>query len=539
MMSATADRSKLSKFAEIFRPAEKPAPRHWRFSERSVAVRLFITCWIVFALHFATNTVREIYPALTLGDDFSFDVSAYKDLHPDLFELPGRGAFINNNPGASIIGSVPYAIARPVVERAVERVQRARSAAPRQAEAVEYKTIYPMAQEFHRRARARGIDVKLGMAAAIMQAFAMAPLSALGVVVMFGVLVRLTASVKTSLLLALLYAFATPILYRTAQLNQNVLIAHFAFFSFVALWRPGADLSWPNRPRYFLAGLLAGWTVVLDYSGLVAVLALGAYALARRASLSTALKRPGDLWLFAAGVALCGAVLMAYQWSCFGNPFLPAQSYMPPATYTNHGYRGFGLPRLDLLWETAFGLRFGLFTSAPVLLLALYARGWLRGPRRLFGRDELGCVAGFVVAFFLFCSANQYGWMQFNTGVRHIVPVVPFLFLLTAQVLLHMPRALAIALGVGATYWSWCLAMYRDVEQGRGIVEAFLHVSTQGPRLPWMSTLQQMGYLSSDALLLLLLLIVAGVLWAVWNVGGRPAMRVHHPQSPTVEPHGL
>jgi len=78
-----------------------------RYSNKSIAIRLFLTCWIIYCLHFATNTVREIYPALSLGDHFSFDVSEYLGLHSDIFELPGKGAFINNNPGASILGALP------------------------------------------------------------------------------------------------------------------------------------------------------------------------------------------------------------------------------------------------------------------------------------------------------------------------------------------------------------------------------------------------------------------------------------------------
>ncbi|HEX9107567.1 MAG TPA: hypothetical protein VF832_10075, partial [Longimicrobiales bacterium] len=73
-------------------------------SRRGIAVRLLLTCWLVYTLHFATNTVREIFPALSLGDHLSVDVSEYLGLHPDLFAIPGRGAFINNNPGASFMG---------------------------------------------------------------------------------------------------------------------------------------------------------------------------------------------------------------------------------------------------------------------------------------------------------------------------------------------------------------------------------------------------------------------------------------------------
>ena len=69
-------------------PSSEPAARPlWRFSTRGVAVRLFLTCWLIYGLHFATNTVREIYPALSLGDHLSFNVSEYSGLHGH-FEFP-------------------------------------------------------------------------------------------------------------------------------------------------------------------------------------------------------------------------------------------------------------------------------------------------------------------------------------------------------------------------------------------------------------------------------------------------------------------
>src|SRR5581483_9673617 len=124
------------------------APSLSATDRRGIALRLFLTCWLLYALHFATNTVREIYPALSLGDHLSFDVSEYVGLHPDIFELPGRGAFINNNPGASInnnpgasiLGALPYTLARPVIDRIVERIQRARAAS--NAPPPNYDTIY-------------------------------------------------------------------------------------------------------------------------------------------------------------------------------------------------------------------------------------------------------------------------------------------------------------------------------------------------------------------------------------------------------------
>ncbi len=489
----------------------------FRFPNRSIGVRIFLVCWLVFSLHFATNMVRELYPVLTLGDHLSFDVSEYAGLHHDIFEMPGRGSFINNNPGASIVGVMPYALFRPITDRIVERVQKARSKNP-PPETSNYNTIYPLAQEFYEKSRAKGFDVKFGLAAGITQAFAMAPISALGVVVMFWILSSLTKNTRISILLAFLYAFATPIFYRTAQLNQNVLLANFALFSFALLWRPWSENGAKNKPLYFAAGLCCGWTVVLDYSGVIAVAVLSGYAFSCWLSAPKSERKPSDLIKFASGIALCAAVLMAYQWSSFGNPILPAQTYMPPANYTDLGYRGFSLPQPDLLFETAFGMRYGLFTSAPILLLALFVPVWLRSRTRLLEQRETIFIVSFAALFFIFCAANQYGRMQFNTGVRHIVPIVPFIFLLAANILIKMPKIIAVLIGVLATYWSWCLVMYRDVEQGLGVFESVRHVTLEGVRLPWLTTLERMSIVS-QGYAIPMLLVSAVVVWLLWSIG--------------------
>lgn len=488
-----------------------------RFSEKSVATRIFLICWLVFSLHFATNTVRELYPALSLGDHLSFDVSEYTGLHHDIFEMPGRGSFINNNPGASIIGAVPYALFRPISDRIIERAQKKRLENP-SSETTGYETIYPLAKEFYEKSRAKGLDLKFGLAAGVTQAFAMAPISALGVVVMFWIFSNLTKNTALSVLLALLYAFATPIFFRTAQLNQNVLLANFALFAFALLWRPWKENDADNKPLYFAAGLCCGWTVVLDYSGVIAAVTLSGYALSRWLSQPQGERNWFDLMKFASGVSLCALVLMAYQWSAFGNPILPAQIYMPPANFTELGYRGFSFPQPDLLFETALGMRYGLFTSAPILLLAFVAPVWLNKRTRLIGHQEIAFILSFVILFLIFCSANQYGRMQFNTGVRHIVPIVPFIFLLAANVLIKMPKSLAVLIGLVATYWSWCLVMFRDVEQGAGIFEAIKHITFEGVRLPWLTTLERMGFVNQGYAVPLLLLSAVAV-WIIWTAG--------------------
>lgn len=473
--------------------------------------RLFFTCWIVFALHFATNAYREVYLAMSIGDRLSFSADEYVGLHIDVFEMPGRGAYIAGNPGGSMLGALPYALARPVIDPIVRHVTERRQATG--AQPPPFDSPWPAAKEFHRKAFERGLDVKLALGMASMQALGMAPLSAAGVALMYHLLRVRTGSPRAALLLALLFAFATPVFYRTAQLNHNLMVAHFAFFAFAVLYRPWDDPARPQRPRYFLAGLLCGWTVVLDFSGIVTVAVLGLYGLYRRTSLPADARSPWDAAHFTAGVAVAGSILMGYHWVCFGHPLYPAQHYMPPPP---HGYRSLVFPQPELLLRTAFDLRYGLFTSAPLLLLAfvpLWLRDW-----RIAGRHELFLVLAFTAGMFLFCCSIEYGYMQFNTGVRYIVPVVPFLFLLVADVLLRMPPLPAVLIGIAATYWSWCLSMYREVEIGFGVLEAPVRITLEGFRLPWLSTLQKMNYVPATATPLALFAVVAAIIWAIWRV---------------------
>ena len=58
--------------------------------------------------------VRENYLALAIGDHFSFRVDEYANMHDDIFEHPGYGWHIGSNPGASMLGAIPYALSRPV-----------------------------------------------------------------------------------------------------------------------------------------------------------------------------------------------------------------------------------------------------------------------------------------------------------------------------------------------------------------------------------------------------------------------------------------
>jgi hypothetical protein len=484
-------------------PIEPPA---WRFSARSTAVRLFLTCWLIYVLHFASNTVREIYLGLAIGDHFSFRVDEYAHLHPDLFEKPGYGWHINSNPGGSMVGAIPYALARPFIDAVVERVNRQRNAAGN-AEPPAYNSPWPMAREFYRESWRRGYDVKFGLAALVMQAFAMAPVSALGVVAMFYALRSVFRSDRAALWLSVLYAFGTPVFYRTGYLNHNLLLGHLAFLGFIAM---GKQHGAAKRMPLVLGGLAGGAALLFDYSGAVVLLALFVYAACRH--------RRRAAW-YVLGSVFPVLLLWFYQWRSFGHPLFPAQQWMPPVAWIDRGYQGFQFPQLDLLALLMFDYRYGLVLTCPLLLLAAAAPFVHRG--RL-PRLELWTMLGVFLGLWVFCAGVNYSRLQFNTGLRHLAPALPFLFVPAALALMRLPRRAAYFIGVLSIAQAWSMAMYRDVERGLGLLEPVLHVFFGGFQLPVFTVLSQMGaqygdYFARGVSPLPALLLAAALIYGIWS----------------------
>lgn len=458
-----------------------------------VAVRLFLTVWLVYAMHATTNVVRETYLAISLGGHASVRVDKYLGLHPDLFEIPGRGAYINNNPGASMIGAIGYAVVDPIIAFAVRL--KPSIAAPKPP--ARYEDPRPNRTKFMNRARARGLDIVLGLATLGISVLVMAPLGGLAAVLMYFVL-RARVDDRAALRWVLVYAFATPIFFRSAFLNQNLILAHCVLGAWLAITRhagPGAAIDREiqqthSRGEVVLVGLLLGIGLLCDYSALPPLLVFGAWILTdgwREGGAPVAAKY--SAW-YAAGMVGPVLILLGYQWIAFGNPLYPAQRYMPPTEYSMHGVFGFTLPTAELLWGNLFDLRYGLFAFCP-LLIAAFAAPFLRNRPEGPSNRELVWIYASFVALYLFSSANQFASLQWNTGVRYMVPVVPLLFVAAVPVLRRIHWSLRAILVGGSLLVSLAVTMTRE-----SVPTALALLFKEGPTLPVLLVLKKMqsGY---------------------------------------------
>ena len=450
----------------------------------SLGARIVLTVWLVYALHATTNVVRETYLSVAIGDRFSLRVDEYLGLHPDLFEIPGRGAYINNNPGASFLGAIPYAAARPAL--ATLFALRPALIAPKPPAA--YDDPRPNRSRFMNEARARGVDVKLALAAIITQVGLMAPLGALAALLLFAYLRERGHAPSRAAGLALLYALATPIFFRSGFLNQNAILAHCTLGAWVLM--VGLKPRAPGVPippwHLWLAGLVLGYGLLSDYSAAPLLLVFGIWSLVSARSRGwMAMVRSGALFSLGPGVPMVG--LLAYQWAAFGSPWFPAQRYMPATRYSVIGWNGFFVPTRELLIGNLFDPRYGLFAFCPLLIAAL-AAPFVRREAGDPSRAELGWILAAFVSLYLFSSANQFASLQWNTGVRYLVPAAPLLFLALVPVLRRMPAAAAVVLISVSLVISLAVSMNRE-----SVPDALQLLFTRGPTLPIFIVLEKMA----------------------------------------------
>jgi hypothetical protein len=474
--------------------------------------RLALSLWIVLALHFATNISRELYPALTLAERGSLAVDEYAGLHPDIFVAPSGRAFINNNPGASLVAAVPLVVARPLLSAAEAAGKRRQAGASEPTSAV-YDDPRPNRQRFFREARERGLDLKFGVAAVVSAVGAMAPLTAWLGWLMYRALLGVGLPARRAAMYGALSVVATPVFFRAAYLNHNHLLGILLFAGFFALWQRRASTA-----TLATAGALAGGGITMDYSGVVPAAFLGWWALFETPGIGPVASRWADVLrravTFGAGAAAPLGALLGYQWWAFGGPFTVPQSLMPPTEYSVYGYSGMSVPQLDLIAANLFDLRFGLFAFAPLLLLAVPGLWYM--PSTWLTRRQTLVIAAHFVGFLLFCSANQFARLQWNTGLRYLLPLVPFCFLYAVPVLERLPAGVRRWLLVGAVAQAWALAMVRE-----SVPESLLRVFVAGPELPWLTVIgktaaQYVPFLEGAPSPLAAMTLAAAAVLAIW-----------------------
>lgn len=436
-----------------------------------------------YSIHFATNVVREHYPAFSLIERGTFWVDDYRGFHSDIFVHANGHAVIGNQVLVSALAAIPLFVAKPLLDR-LENYSKAKIAAEGVSNA-EYRIDKPMRRDFFRLVKERGLDLRFGAATVITSVFFMAPLTAGFLVFFYQLLRQRGVDADSATALSLVLGFGTPLFYRATVLGHNMFVMFSMFFAFVLLWvGPGESFPVSRRNR-FLAGVFGGLALATDYVGVLILPLLYGYLVIprlRTADAATALRESVPMIVGAVPPVL---FLLYSQWAMYGNPFLPGQYWMPNQNaYVNEGVRGFTLPDLEVFWQNLFHPGFGMYSWAPILLLALVPAAYYPRPALVLPMRERRFLAVIVVSFLVFCAANQYSRLQFNSGFRYLLPLVPLLFLALADHWVRLPRWSKIVLATISVVHSWVIVVFREP-----VWKSWSMLLEEGPSLPWFRVL--------------------------------------------------
>jgi len=519
---------------------------------------LFLVCWIAFSAFFATNVVREHYPAFALIERGDWVCDRYYGMHADLFRHTDGRVYTGNNVMGSLIAVPPLLLFDPLLDRLEEHSKRKLAEHP-EVDAT-YDTKYPLRREMFRKVKLAGLDLRFGASTAITSAFLMAPLCAGLVVLMYLTLLRRGLSRERASWLAFLFAFATPVFYRSAHLNHNVFLMAVLFGAFVLLWRDLEERE-SSLARRAGAGFLCGMAISLDYAGVVPAGMLALYFVVERARDRGWLQAVWD-----AAAPIVAALppilfLLGTQWAMYGNAFTPGQFVMPNQNeYVHEGARGIALPNMEVFLKNLISPSWGLIPFAPLLVFAFLPTRAMRADELLLPRRERRWTWAYTLAFMLFCAMNIYSLLQFNTGFRYLLPVVPFLFLAASDHLARLERKKLMALTIAVVAHGVVLSMMREVSDVENelrhaarqlgvlspqldgywtvmftqtaVPASWLRLFHEGPQLPWLTVLAQTTpsakWLGGPALPSALLVVTAGACWMIWRIGDRAARALEH-----------
>jgi hypothetical protein len=435
--------------------------------------RVFLSCWLVYTVFWVPYIVREHFAAMAVAESGSLNVMRYLGWSEDIFQGP-RGAYINNNPGASLTGAIPLVLLRPVLAR-VDAWNQKQPHVNRTADDT----------DLFWRALVEGRAFYFLLVGFTTVAMVMAPATAGTAAYLCSRLIESGVPSLRAAQAALLYGIVTPVLFRVGHLNHNLLVGDAGFTAFLLLWDPNARALHPARG--LIAGLLAGYAVLCDYSGLVVLVVLALYVWLRSAG-QLIIPHWRSVVFYIIGVIPGIAILMIYQAWAFGSFILPAQHFMPPTAPTSQGYRGFGWPSPALLWANFFDPRFGLFVYCPALLLAFMGPFTHRAKYRL-PKLETGIFLMYFGLFVLFCAANRYSWLQPLTGFRYLVPVVPILAILALQTGQVLPQSFRCLIAMLSCAQSLIIA----AAHGNDVRFALATLWQRRFELTWMIRLRDAG----------------------------------------------
>jgi hypothetical protein len=278
-----------------------------------------------------------------------------------------------------------------------------------------------------------GFELTPNVRGYVVRVFSVSLLAALGVVVLFRILLLFGATKSEAVVLSYFFSFGT--LY----LPYATLFYSYAPALFFSLLAYHATVKWRIEGRLdeaplFAIGLAAGGALLCEYTLAIVWIALAVYLVLQ-------LKRKRGVLSFVAGSFVVLSIFLIYTQVCFESFTVPYryEENRIFSTGMRRGFLGITSPNLAVLYYITVHPYRGLFFYSPVLLLYFFGVMWLdREPRltavpdgRQVGRQRWRPEALFslciVFGYLLFNASYYMWWGGWAMGARHLLPMIPFM----------------------------------------------------------------------------------------------------------------
>ncbi|BAM00823.1 hypothetical protein [Caldilinea aerophila] len=378
---------------------------------------LVLLCSVYFFPRWADpNQNSRLDMIFAVVEDGTFQIDKYAANTVDYAKV-GEHYYSDKAPGAAFLGIPLYAGLRPLLETPLIEALTKRL----ESHAAFASTL---------RAEGSGVSAQK-VRFAIVQVYVSFFVSALPTAALAALLFLwlrvVTPQAWLRAVIALGYGLATPAFAYANAFYGHQLAAFLLFLAFYLLTRAPARIG---AMRALLVGLVLGYAFITEYPVALMVAPIGLYGLYLFWK-----RRQPMLWLwFIAGGAAVAAGWMAYNTVIFGGPLELGYSRSELWTEQHHtGFMSLTAPTLDAVWGVTFSPFRGLFLLSPWLLWAL--PGFVLWWRNRTLAVEWWVTLVVVVSMFLFNFSSSMWWGGFAVGPRYLLPMLPFLTLPIAFVL--------------------------------------------------------------------------------------------------------
>ncbi len=312
--------------------------------------------------------------------------------------------------------------------------------------------------------RAVGIDTEgyagIALLSYLATVFTAGLFTAIGGVSLFSLCLDMGATTSGALFAAIVFGLGSPIWTLATIFIGHAFSASLLVIAFAAACRAGSG-DWRHGA---VAGACAGWATVSEFPAAVPAVIITlvvvheVWPLDRRRAVRV------FAGLTAAALATA-AVLMVFQYVCFGSPFHLAYSSEQTYVGMQQGVFGVNVPRWVRLRRILFGEYRGLLPLAPVLAAAPI--GWMlmlagggrpsaiaaRAASRDSTRRTAAVAAMAIAVYYILLNASYTYWEGgWSYGPRHASPAIPFLCIGLAALWTAVPRLGRAALALLGAY---------------------------------------------------------------------------------------